>query len=122
MLHKPTSLIMIASTPNPSYYAVIFTSILDHPDPEYVKLNHFLIKEAQKLDGFLGEESARNEYGLSVSYWRDLDSIAQWRTNADHQWAKEKGKKEFYKEYKIRIARVQRDNYFKKPNPTSAHL
>jgi len=105
---------MIVKTPVPPYYAVIFTSILDHPNPEYTKINDSLIKEAQKLEGFLGEESARNEYGLSVSYWRDLDSIEKWRINADHQWAKEKGKKEFYKEYKIRIALVERDNHFKK--------
>ncbi len=105
---------MITSTFQPPYYAVIFTSILVKPDREYFKINDFLRQEAEKLDGFLGEDSARNDYGISVSYWKDLDSIQQWRQNADHQWAKQKGRKDFYKEYKIRIARVEREYDFKK--------
>lgn len=105
---------MIISTPPTPYYAVIFTSILDEHDPEYFRMNDMLRQQAEKLDGFLGEDSARNDYGISISYWKDLDSIQQWRQNADHQWAKQKGRKIFYKEYKIRIARVEREYDFKK--------
>lgn len=105
---------MIISTPPSPYYAVIFTSILDEHDPEYFRMNDMLRQQAEKLDGFLGEDSARNDYGISISYWKDLDSIQQWRQNADHQWAKQKGRKDFYKEYKIRIARVEREYDFKK--------
>lgn len=105
---------MIISTPPTPYYAVIFTSILDEHDPEYFRMNDMLRQQAEKLDGFLGEDSARNDYGISISYWKDLDSIQQWRQNADHQWAKQKGRKFFYKEYKIRIARVEREYDFKK--------
>ncbi|MDA8763086.1 antibiotic biosynthesis monooxygenase [Flavobacteriaceae bacterium] len=107
---------MIISTPPTPYYAVIFTSILDEHDPEYFRLNDMLRQQAEKLDGFLGEDSARNDYGISISYWKDLDSIQQWRQNADHQWAKQKGRKDFYKEYKIRIALVEREYRFKKPS------
>ena len=105
---------MIISTPPTPYFAVIFTSILDEHDPEYFRMNDMLRQQAEKLDGFLGEDSARNDYGISISYWKDLDSIQQWRQNADHQWAKQKGRKNFYKEYKIRIARVERKYDFKK--------
>ena len=105
---------MIISSPPTPYYAVIFTSILDEHDPEYFRMNDMLRQQAEKLDGFLGEDSARNDYGISISYWKDLDSIQQWRQNADHQWAKQKGRKNFYKEYKIRIARVEREYDFKK--------
>ena len=105
---------MIISTPPTPYYAVIFTSILDEYDPEYFRMNDMLRQQAEKLDGFLGEDSARNDYGISISYWKDLDSIQQWRQNADHQWAKQKGRKNCYKEYKIRIARVEREYDFKK--------
>ena len=105
---------MIISTPPSPYYAVIFTSILDEHDPEYFRMNDMLRQQAEKLDGFLGEDSARNDYGISISYWKDYDSIQQWRQNTDHQWAKQKGRKFFYKEYKIRIARVEREYDFKK--------
>ena len=49
---------MFTSAPNPPYYAAIFTSILTAPNPEYFKLNDLLRKEAEKLQGFLGEDSA----------------------------------------------------------------
>lgn len=66
---------MITITPQPSYYAVIFTFILDQHDPEYFKINDMLKQQAEKIDGFLGEDSARNDYGISISYWKDLDAI-----------------------------------------------
>ena len=105
---------MITNTQKPPYYAVIFTSVLNQSDPEYFRINNQLRKQANKLKGFLGEDSARNDYGISVSYWRDLDTIEVWRKNIEHRLAKEKGKESFYIEYKIRIARVERDYHFKK--------
>ena len=105
---------MITNTHNPPYYAVIFTSILDHHDLEYYRINDLLRKQAEKMEGFLGEDSARNDYGISVSYRRDLDSIEVWRQNSEHRWAKEKGKKDFYKAYNIRIARVEKEYDFVK--------
>ena len=105
---------MIINTQKPPYYAVIFTSVLNQSDPEYFRINDQLRKQADKLKGFLGEDSARNDYGISVSYWRDLETIEVWRKNIEHRLAKKKGKESFYKEYKIRIARVERDYHFKK--------
>ena len=110
---------MITNTPQPPYYAVIFTSILDQSDPEYFRINDMLRQQAEKLDGFLGEDSARNDYGISVSYWKDSHAIQQWKQNADHQWAKEKGRKDFYKEYKSRITVVEREYGFKKNSDAS---
>ena len=105
---------MIISTPPTPYFAVIFTSILDEHDPEYFRMNDMLRQQAEKLDGFLGEDSARNDYGISISYWKDFGSHQPGRQNADQQWAKQKGRKDFYKEYQVRIARVEREYDFKK--------
>ena len=103
---------MFAQTPNPPYYAVIFTSILNTVDPDYIKTNNFLIKEAEKLKGYLGQESARNDLGVSVSYWSSLKDIQAWRQNTHHQLAINRGKQHFYKKYKVRIALVERDYLF----------
>ena len=105
---------MITNTQKPPYYEVIFTSVLNQSDPEYFRINDQLRKQADKFKGFLGEDSTRNYYGISVSYWRDLETIEVWRRNIEHRLAKEKGKESFYKEYKIRIAKVERDYHFKK--------
>jgi len=103
---------MIAQTPKPPYYAVIFTSIRTDGDNGYSEMGDRMVELAKKQPGFLGVESARNEVGITVSYWQDLDSIKKWKENAEHQIAIKKGKKEWYENYKVRIAKVERETTF----------
>jgi heme-degrading monooxygenase HmoA len=105
---------MMSQTPVPPYYAVIFTSVRTEGDDGYSEMSDKMVEMAQEQEGFLGMESARNEIGITVSYWRDLDSIRKWRDNADHTFAREKGRKEWYKSFKTRIARVERDYGFER--------
>lgn len=100
---------MFANTPKPPYYAVIFTSTLNSEDPEYDQMAELMVELASKQDGFLGIESARSEVGISVSYWRDLDAIKQWKVQTDHQVAQSKGKQQWYSHYITRISKVERD-------------
>lgn len=78
---------MISKTPEPPYYAVIFTSVLDNADPEYEEMAELLVTEAKKQKGFLGIESARNDLGITVSYWKDQESIRNWKENSIHRIA-----------------------------------
>ena len=74
-----------------------------------------MVRLAKKQPGFLGCESARKEIGISVSYWRDLESIKKWKENLEHSFAQKKGKEVWYQNYKTRVAKVERDyDYFKK--------
>ena len=66
---------MIAYTPEPPYYAVIFTSVRTEGDDGYAEMADRMVELARQQDGFLGVESARNEIGITVSYWRDLEAI-----------------------------------------------
>ncbi len=100
---------MIANTPEAPYYAVIFSSIRTESDHGYSAMADLMLALASKQAGFLGAESARNELGITVSYWRDLESIKKWKLNAEHQIAQDKGRKDWYKSYKVRIAKVERD-------------
>lgn len=106
---------MISETPKPPYYAVIFTSIRTELDNHYAETADRMVALAHEQDGFLGVESARNELGITVSYWRDLESIKEWRAHAEHTIARENGRKEWYKAFKTRIAKVERDYGFEKP-------
>lgn len=103
---------MIAETPIPPYYAVIFTSVRTEGDHGYSEMSDRMIELTQQQEGFLGVESARNEIGITVSYWRDLESIRNWRDNAEHTFAREKGRKEWYQSFKVRIVKVERDYGF----------
>ncbi len=105
---------MIAKTPKPPYYAVIFSSIRTEEDNEYSETADRMVELAKKQDGFLGVESARNEIGITVSYWRDLKSIKSWKENTEHSIVREKGRNKWYKTFKTRIAKVERDYDFEK--------
>jgi len=103
---------MIAKTPDPPYYAVIFTSVRSEGDHGYSKMSDKMVELAHQQDGFLGVESARNEIGITVSYWIDLECIKKWRENMEHSIAREKGRKDWYQSFKVRIAKVERDYGF----------
>ncbi|XOV93354.1 MAG: antibiotic biosynthesis monooxygenase family protein [Bacteroidota bacterium] len=103
---------MIAQTPKPPYYAVIFTSIRTEVDEGYAEMAQKMDELAKEQPGYLGFESARDGIGISISYWKDLESIKSWKSNLDHQVAQEKGRKVWYRYYHIRIAKVERDYKF----------
>lgn len=105
---------MIANTPKPPYYAVIFSSMNTENIIDYAEMADKMVDLASQQEGFLGIESAKNELGITVSYWTNLEAIRNWRENAEHSIAREKGRKEWYKTFKTRIARVERDYGFEK--------
>ncbi len=103
---------MIATTPIPPYYAVIFTSFRTAGDNGYAEMADKMLKLASKQVGFLGVESAREDIGITVSYWRDLESIKNWKENTEHAIARKKGRTDWYQSFKTRIAKVEKDYKF----------
>lgn len=103
---------MIAKTPQPPYYTVIFTSVKKEATEGYKEMAKNMEELAKQQPGYLGFESAREELGISISYWMDLESIKKWKANSEHLIAQEKGRKCWYASYKIRIAKVERDYGF----------
>ena len=101
---------MLAVLPEPPYYAVIFTSVRHEGDAGYAVMAARMHELAQVQPGFLGVESARGEDGLgiTVSYWTNEAAIAAWRADAEHRVAQETGRRTWYAEYQVRIARVER--------------
>ena len=100
----------LANTPEPPYYAVIFTSLRTEGDRGYGKTAERMIELASQQPGFLGVETARGDDGLgiTVSYWTSEEAIANWKANAEHRLAQEAGKKTWYADYRLRIAKVER--------------
>ena len=99
----------IATTPLPPYYAVIFSSVRTEGDQGYTEMADTMVELAEKQPGYLGMESARDSLGITVSYWRDLDSIKAWKANSDHQAAQSSGKELWYSHYRTRICKVERE-------------
>jgi heme-degrading monooxygenase HmoA len=105
----------IATTPEPPYYAVIFTSIRTPDDGEgYGRMADLMLELAAAQPGVLGADSAREAVGITVSYWRDLESIVAWKRNAEHVVAQRTGRANWYECYTTRIAKVERDYSFQR--------
>ena len=100
---------LLANTPKPPYYAVIFTSIRTDGDNGYGKTANRMVELAEQQPGYLGAESAREEVGITVSYWADLESIKNWKANTEHLEAQKTGRKLWYESFKVRISKVERD-------------
>jgi len=97
----------------PPYYAVIFTSLRTEGDHGYQTTSEHMMQLAEQQPGFLGVDHARDTVGITVSYWRDLESIKNWKNHADHAEARRRGRSEWYKAFEVRIARVEREYEFK---------
>lgn len=99
----------IATTPKPPYYAVIFTSQRTDGDNGYDGMATKMVELAAKQPGYLGIESARENLGITVSYWSDLESIKNWKANIEHKEAQKIGHEKWYSSFKVRISKVERD-------------
>lgn len=100
-----------AKTPEPPYYAVIFSSTqtgedLDGYDHKATEMEAL----ARRQDGYLGFESARdaNGLGVSVSYWRDEAAVKAWKRISEHAEAQATGRARWYQTYEVRVAKVER--------------
>jgi len=101
--------------PKPPYYAVIFTSIRTPVANGYKETAERMAELASQQPGYLGHESAREEVGITVSYWRSMEDIKNWKSHAAHIIAQEKGKNEWYSEYSVKICKVEHTYDFKNP-------
>lgn len=99
---------MIANTPAPPYYDVIFTSLRTEEDQGYERTAALMAELATKQPGYLGIESARSDLGITVSYWSSLEAIQAWKENAAHAVAQQRGKEAWYHNYCVRVCRVER--------------
>lgn len=105
----------IEGAPEPPYYAVVFTS--RRPvgvDDGYDEMGEEMFELASQQPGYLGADTTRGPDGLgiTVSYWKDEESIAQWHRNAEHGVAQRMGYETFYERFSIRVARVERQYGF----------
>ncbi len=96
------------------YYAVIFTSTHTLNIDGYSEMAWQMETLAKKQKGFIGIDSARNDVGITVSYWETIEDIKNWKQQTDHLMAQKKGRTDWYSWYNVRICKVEREYEFKK--------
>ena len=104
---------MIVENLKVPYYAVIFTTIVTENLEGYIETAERMEELAKLQKGYLGIESARSEVGITVSYWQDLEAIIAWKNNLEHIEARNLGRQKWYKQYQLRICKVEREYDFK---------
>ena len=103
---------MIVNAPKPPYFAVIFTSKLTNFNENYSNTANKMFELAKKQDGFLGFESAREDIGITISYWKSEHAILKWKQHPEHAIAMNNGKELWYNNYTVRVCRVEREYSF----------
>jgi len=98
-------------TTNDNYYAVIFSSQRSSEDNGYHLMAEKMEKLASQQPGYLGVESVRDASGagITVSYWKSMEAIRNWKKNESHLVAQEKGKQDWYLNYKVKICKIERE-------------
>jgi heme-degrading monooxygenase HmoA len=101
---------LFAKTPEPPYYAVIFTSQRTEGENSYELMAERMVELAAEQPGFLGAESVRGSdgFGIMVSYWKSHEAISSWKQHSEHRIAQETGKTLWYQDYQVRISKVER--------------
>ena len=99
-----------AKTPPPPYYVVIFTNRRSDTDNGYADMASKMEALAATMPGYLGFESARddNGFGFTLSYWESEEAIQNWKRNAEYLAAQQHGRAEWYEDYTVRVAKVER--------------
>jgi len=97
---------------------VIFVSKKSGVDPEgYSAMAEEMSTLAAQQDGYVDAESVYDpvtQRGITVSYWRDLESIRKWKANARHQEAQAGGKRTWYSGFQLHVAKVERSSKMSK--------
>ena len=80
---------------------------------EYLDIAAFLRPELNKMEGFISVERFQSMTTkgkvLSLSFWKDEESVAQWRKVELHRQAQANGRTSIFSEYRLRVAHVLRD-------------
>jgi heme-degrading monooxygenase HmoA len=84
-----------------------------HAKEEYLAIAASLAPLLAEIDGFISIERFQSlkqpEKILSLSFWRDEESVQRWRSTEEHRAAQAQGRAAIFADYRLRIAAVVRD-------------
>ncbi|MEU6208792.1 antibiotic biosynthesis monooxygenase [Streptomyces sp. NPDC047023] len=98
----------------PPYVMAVFSNVRTADETGYPETLARMEEIVGANSGLLGYESARTPGGLgiTVAYFRDHDSLAAWREDADHRAAMGQGRADWYESYTLHVATVERSHGF----------
>lgn len=90
----------------------IFRSIrTDHSTSEYAEWSNRMDQLVATMPGYLEHDSFRDDasgQGVTISYFRSMEDLVEWKHESDHRTAQALGRSSFYTEYEIEVAEIVR--------------
>ncbi|MFE7590676.1 antibiotic biosynthesis monooxygenase family protein [Kitasatospora sp. NPDC057512] len=98
----------------PPYYVAVFTALRTSDQSDYSETNARMEELVNDIPGYLGMDHAQTPGGLgiTVGYFRDAEALTEWRTNAEHRAAQTRGRADWYRNYTLHVAKVERSHGF----------
>ena len=88
-------------------------TVLENKERDYFREVEKLQSELNKTKGFLSVDrfvhNSKTNCYVSISTWEDEESVVFWKNNSKHLLSQNLGKKDIFKSYRIRVAKVLRD-------------
>ena len=92
---------------------VVFASRrTDHHDADYGSMSARMVELAREQPGFISITSVRDpgsREGITVAYFEDDAAVRKWKAHVEHEEAQRRGITDFYEEYRVTVATVDRD-------------
>ena len=85
----------------------------DEGKPEYLRTSDHLTENLTNMPGFIHIERFQSltepDKLLSLSFWKDEESVSRWRNLEGHRIAQTNGRDSFLHDYRIRVGHIVRD-------------
>ena len=79
----------------------------------YLELAATMRKAIEEIDGFISVERFQSIVDdgklLSLSFFETHEALDEWRNLAEHRVAQQIGRTQFFADYRLRIAHIERD-------------
>jgi len=93
--------------------AVVFTSRRTPThDAEYAAMATRMEELVRDQPGFIRMTSVRDprtREGITVAWFADEESVRAWKAHVEHAEAQRRGAADFYEEYQVTVATVERE-------------
>jgi heme-degrading monooxygenase HmoA len=97
----------------PGFFIVVFEfSVTSEHKDKYFDLALDLKPHLEKIEGFISVERFQSitdpDKFISISYWRNEESLVKWRNAGAHRLAQGIGMNQVFQDYNLRVAKVIR--------------
>ncbi len=95
--------------PFDAQYIVVFNFTMRKDLAGYDAASSLLANKVKEIPGFICEYSFNNgPCATSITYWKDLDSIQEWKNDEDHLRIQVEARRRWYSDYSVFVCSVAR--------------